>query len=323
MTRLWTEEARAMVKDPRSLKNEIAGMSTQTLDEISARFPVKIPPHFLRLTQTAKGRKALLRQVLPDPEELTPSADFKDDPLEERRFFREKAVLRKYAHRALVILSTSCAGHCRYCFRRNFPYRENALSRPELKRLARILGADPSIREVILSGGDPLMVKDDKLDIFLQGLEEFPRIERIRFHTRMLSFIPSRIDTSFLRILDIDKFIVFVTHFNHGDEISPQAKKAVELLKKKNVVMLNQAVLLRGVNNDVETLKNLSEKLFACGIMPYYLHQLDRTTGTAHFEIPVAEGKALVKALQMELPGYLVPRYVREIPGAASKTPLL
>jgi EF-P beta-lysylation protein EpmB len=231
--------------------------------------------------------------------------------------------LHKYDGRALLIASGSCAVNCRYCFRRHFPYGEEIAAASQWREALAQLKADPSIRELILSGGDPLALATHKLEELSRGLAELPQVIRLRIHTRLPVVLPERIDEAFIHWLDgLPLQKVVVLHANHANELDASVDAACARLKAAGATVLNQTVLLRGINDDEDALTALSERLFAAGVLPYYLHQLDRVQGTAHFEVDDARALALMEALRARLPGYLVPRLVREVGGDASKRPL-
>ena len=259
----------------------------------------------------------LLLQVLPLAAENKAVAGFADDPLQESSFFRSKGVLQKYHGRTLFIVTSACAVHCRYCFRREFPYAEQ---RVDICSQLDEIREDRSVQEVILSGGDPLILSDDQLIQYLDGLAEVDHIDRIRIHTRVPVVIPQRITPPLLELLrKHNKHVVFVVHVNHPAEIDDEVSESLSQLNETGVTLLNQSVLLRRINDSVETLVELSEKLFENKVLPYYLHMLDRVTGTAHFEVSERAAQEIYRGLQARLSGYLVPRLVREQAGEPAK----
>lgn len=284
-------------------------------------FPLRVPRGFAQRMEKGNPEDPLFRQIWPSPMEEDESAGFSDDAVGDLAKLKPGGLIHKYHGRALVIATGACAVNCRYCFRRHFPYGETRASRNHWKALLGELAADPTIEEVILSGGDPLSLTDDKLADLAEGLDAIPHLKRLRLHTRQPIVLPERIDEEFL-----DWFIgtrlqtVMVLHANHANEIDDEVALAMAQLKLAGVPLLNQAVLLKGVNDTLDAQKALSERLFEFGILPYYLHQLDRVQGAAHFEVEEAAGKALVRELSGHLPGYLVPRLVREQAGKPSKT---
>ncbi|MDO4574862.1 MAG: KamA family radical SAM protein [Planctomycetia bacterium] len=274
---------------------------------------------------------AMLRQVLPSRDELTERCHFTIDPLKEQAPTTHKDsdfLLQKYSGRALLMTTTRCFGNCRFCFRRHLRQLEkDAAEQTDYSHEIAQLADDPHLREIILSGGDPLTLPDPKLEKLLFGLAEIPHLRRVRIHTRAVSFCPERITEPLCEMLrklstHYGKACYAVLHVNHADELGPEARDAIRKLLAAGVTLLHQGVLLRGVNDDVEILRNLLETLVDLRVLPYYLHQLDRVAGAAHFEVPVEEGDRLMDELRKTLSGYAVPRYVREIPGETSKTPV-
>jgi EF-P beta-lysylation protein EpmB len=265
----------------------------------------------------------LLRQVLPLGEELTEVAGYSTDPVGDSRASALPGLLHKYNGRALLTLTGGCAVHCRYCFRRHFPYGEENPGRDGWQGVVNYLHANPDVDELILSGGDPLMMDTPQLERLGEMLQPLEQLKRLRIHTRLPIVLPERIDTALLNWLGRQPWqVVLVIHANHPRELGQQQGEALSALRQCDITLLNQSVLLRGVNDSVETLVQLSEALFTHGVIPYYLHQLDRVSGAAHFELPDAQAKMLHEALRERLPGYLLPRLVREQAGAPSKIPL-
>ncbi len=298
-------------------------------------FPLLVPREYLAKIRPGDPRDPLLLQVLPQPAEDMPTPGYTPDPVGDLAAQRAPGVLQKYAGRVLILPTTSCAVHCRYCFRRNYlspdffdpgPESSGATRHPVRQRLRAalaVLRSDPSLREVILSGGDPLMVDDALWASWTQDLVQIEHIETLRIHTRLPVVIPSRIDDRFLEWVDVLRIpLVLVLHANHPREIDGALEEALAPLRRRGVVLLNQSVLLRHVNDDAEVLAELSRRLLQVGVLPYYLHQLDRALGTAHFAVSDQQAKAIVEELRARLPGYLVPRLVREEPGRPHKTPL-
>lgn len=288
--------------------------------DLNPRFPLNLP---LRLAKKmAKGslNDPLVRQFLPLKEEAKIVPGFTLDAVQDGRFRKAKRLLHKYEGRALLLTTGACAMNCRFCFRRNFDYQENEnFFEEELKAIEH----DSSISEVILSGGDPLSLSNEKLGQLLEALARIPHLKRVRFHTRFPIGIPERIDEGFLELLRNSPLqIFFLIHCNHPNELDEEIFAALKKIQKLGIPVLNQNVLLKGVNDDAATLKRLMQLLVDHGIMPYYINQLDRVEGAAHFEAEEREGRALIATLARSLSGYAVPRYVREIPGNAQKTPL-
>jgi len=262
----------------------------------------------------------LLRQVLPLAEELWSPPGFSTDPVGEQAAVHTPGLLRKYQGRALLLLTSACAIHCRHCFRRHFPYREASAQPDRAAGAIRRLAEDHSIREVILSGGDPLMLDDNPLAILIGKLGEIPHLKRLRLHTRLPIVLPSRVTERLCYILSTSRLQpVVVVHTNHARELGAAARSALEGLRNAGVLLLNQSVLLRGVNDSAHRLAALSEALFECAAVPYYLHLLDRVLGAAHFELDETTAVQILDQLRTLLPGYLVPRLVKEIAGKPYK----
>jgi EF-P beta-lysylation protein EpmB len=265
----------------------------------------------------------LLRQVLPLAEELRDPPGFCTDPVAERTALRTPGLLQKYQGRALLLLTGACAIHCRYCFRRHFPYAEDSAQPDRAVSAVDRLADDPSISEVILSGGDPLMLDDTALAALVGKLEVIPHLRRLRVHTRLPIVLPSRVTRGLCHTLSSSRLQpIVVLHTNHARELGTASRNALEQLNQAGVSLLNQSVLLRGVNDSPHRLAELSETLFACNVMPYYLHLLDRVSGAAHFDLEEKAAIAIMDRLHTLLPGYLVPRLVREIAGASYKIPI-
>lgn len=283
-------------------------------------FRFKVPRELLTTFDPSDQNDPLAMQFIPN--ELEYASDGKIDPLEEHALIND-GILQKYKHRVLITTTGACAVHCRYCFRRHFPYEENSILK-SLDKLTKFLIENTDINEIIFSGGDPLMLKNHHIAKIIEVLQSINHIQIIRFHTRIPTVQPERIDDGFLEIIKKHnrfKWVV-VTHINHPKEINRENQKAIHRLRTHGITMLNQSVLLKGVNNSCETLRTLSLELFNTGILPYYLHQLDLVKGAMHFFVPVEEGKRIIKSLQTKLPGYLVPKYVQEQPGQPNKTVL-
>ena len=287
----------------------------------SKLFPLRVPRGYAARMEKGNPRDPLFLQVWPQPAEGVETPGFSDDAVGDGAKLKDGGLIHKYAGRALVVTTGACAVHCRYCFRQHFPYGEHLASRGRWQETLRALAADRSIREVILSGGDPLALSDDKLAEFAEGLEFLPHVDTLRIHTRLPVVLPERIDEEFMAWLGRGRLRkVMVIHANHASEIDGAVAAALARLRAAGVTLLNQSVLLRGVNDTAGALVELSERLFECGTMPYYLHMLDRVRGTAHFEVPEPEALALMREVASRLPGYRVPKLVREEPGAPSKT---
>ena len=321
----WQAELARAVTDPQELLREV-GLGPEWLRAARAAaraFPLKVPRGFIRRMRRGDPHDPLLRQVLPLAEELAEVGGFSADPVGDRAALRAPGVLHKYHGRVLLTATGACAVHCRYCFRREFPYGEANASADGFRAALDYIAADASVDEVILSGGDPLTLSDRRLAEFVRALEAIPQVTRLRLHTRLPVVLPERIDRSLLAWLgDTRLATVVVIHANHAQELDEGVHAALAALKEAGATLLNQSVLLRGVNDSAATLAGLSEALFAAGVLPYYLHALDRVTGAAHFELDEQRARAIHAELAALLPGYLVPRLVREQPGAPAKLPL-
>lgn len=287
-------------------------------------FALRVPPAWLARIKPGDPNDPLLLQVMPVAAELEEQPGFVSDPLEERAATRVPGLPQKYQGRALLVTTQACAIHCRYCFRREFPYDEQTSDEGgRWSEALAAIAADSSIEEVILSGGDPLTLNDARLRQLSDAIGAMPHVRRLRVHTRQPVVQPSRVDEGLIAWLGSIRLpIVFVVHVNHPNEIDADVRAACARLKAAGVSLLNQSVLLRGVNDDVETLKRLSVDLMDAGVLPYYLHVPDKVRGTAHFDVADARAKELVAGLASQLSGYLVPRLVREIPGAPAKMPV-
>lgn len=317
----WRELWRDAITDAGELLQAVAlPHLAERLPPGDAGFALRVPRGFVARMRPGDPRDPLLLQVLPQLAELEQVPGFVDDAVGDLAAREAQGVLHKYHGRALLIASGSCAVNCRYCFRRHFPYGEEIAAAGQWRQALAHLRADPSIRELILSGGDPLALATSKLEELTRGLAELPQVIRLRIHTRLPVVLPERIDAAFLDWLTaLPQQKVIVLHANHANEFDPSVDAACAALRRAGATLLNQSVLLRGVNDNAGTLSALSERLFAAGVLPYYLHQLDRVQGSAHFEVDDARALALVDGMRGQLPGYLVPRLVREVAGDASK----
>lgn len=283
------------------------------------QFPLRVPLAFINRMKKGDSHDPLLLQVLCDDDEMLQVAGYSDDPLQEQNN-AIPGLLHKYHNRALLITKTACAINCRYCFRRHFPYHENQSSKKNLNIALNYIATHPELDEIILSGGDPLMAKDNEIAFLISELEKIPHIKRLRIHTRLAVVIPSRITQQLSRLFAQSRLqIIVVTHINHPNEIDNEVTRAVWQLKQSNVLVLNQSVMLKNINDNVEVLAQLSNKLFDSGILPYYIHLLDKVQGAAHFLVDDKTAKQLMKQLAEKVSGYLVPKLAREIGGEKSK----
>jgi len=297
------------------LPEELAAEATRS----TAGFRVLVPQPFLSRIRPGDPDDPLLAQVLPRKAELADLPQFVPDPLDEAGTVRAPGLLGKYKGRFLIVASGACAVHCRFCFRRHFPYVQ-ALSGPAWSGVLKQIAAETSIEEVILSGGDPLTTRDHRLAEIAEALSEIPHLRRLRVHTRLPIVIPQRVNDDLLAWLRGTRLATYmVVHCNHPAEIDADVSAALGRLVDAGVPVLNQAVLMRGINDDVDVLAGLFGRLVDLRVMPYYLHQLDRVAGAAHFEVPPDRGRELIRQLRARLPGYAVPRYVRDTRGATHK----
>lgn len=320
----WQQAMAEAIADPAELCR-ILGLDPAIVAHpaASSGFPLRVPRGFVARMRHGDPADPLLRQVLPIDAESVAMAGFDLDPVGDMASRAGTGLLHKYDGRALLIATGACAVHCRYCFRRHFPYQqEAALSGGWQDAIAHLQG-DQSISEIILSGGDPLSLSDRRLRQLTDALQSIPHIRRLRIHTRQPVVLPERVDAGLLAWLsELPLQKVMVIHANHANEIDAHVSDACHALAASKVTLLNQSVLLAGVNDSIDALAALSESLFAIGVLPYYLHLLDRVQGAAHFEVDAAAALRIHTGLMHRLPGYLVPRLVREIPGAPSKTPV-
>lgn len=321
----WQALWRDAIRDPHELLAQLAlpGLASRLPVDAGARFPLRVPRGFVARMRVGDPDDPLLRQVLPIDDEDRVVPGFGLDAVGDAAASGGTGIIHKYAGRALLVATGSCAVHCRYCFRRHFPYAEQTAAADRWREALDYLAADPSIAEVLLSGGDPLSLSTPKLAEFTDALHALPHVRRLRLHTRLPIVLPERVDGELLAWLaGLRQSVVVVVHANHANEIDADVAAALSALRRTGATLLNQAVLLRGVNDDADALAALSERLFEAGVLPYYLHQLDRVAGTAHFEVDDDRARALHAALAARLPGYLVPRLVREVAGDPAKRAL-
>ncbi|GAB3754393.1 EF-P beta-lysylation protein EpmB [Lysobacter olei] len=323
--RTWQQLWREAVRDPRELLALLGleGRVPDLSDEAAAQFPLRVPRGFVARMRHGDPTDPLLRQVLPLDAEMRPMPGFSLDAVGDGAAKAGDGVIRKYNGRALLVTTGSCAINCRYCFRRHFPYAEETAAAGGWQGAIDLIRADTSIHEVILSGGDPWSLATHKLAELTDALAAVSHLRRLRIHTRLPVVLPERVDEALTAWLEALPWpVTVVLHANHANEFNGHVDAALARLRATGVQLLNQAVLLRGVNDSVEALAELSERGFAAGVMPYYLHQLDRVQGAAHFEVEDERAKGLHRALAAHLSGYLVPRLVREVAGDPGKRPL-
>lgn len=321
----WQQLWRDALRDPRELLATLR-LDAQALgvsEQAATHFALRVPRGFVARMRHGDPHDPLLRQVLPLDAELRRVPGFALDAVGDAAAKKADGVIQKYRGRALLVATGSCAVHCRYCFRRHFPYAEETAARDGWRTALAAIAADPDIDEVILSGGDPLSLATPKLAELTDALATLPHLKRLRIHSRLPVVLPERVDAPLLAWLRALPWpLAFVIHANHANEFDADVDAALAQLRAAGAQVLNQAVLLRGVNDSVEALAALSERSFAAGALPYYLHQLDRVEGVAHFEVDDATARALHQALAARLSGYLVPKLVRELPGDTGKRPL-
>jgi len=324
--RRWQQLWREAVRDPRELLSLVglADAMPDVSDAAAAQFSLRVPRGFVARMRQGDPHDPLLRQVLPLDAELQPAAGFSLDAVGDGAARAGHGVIHKYAGRALLVATGSCAINCRYCFRRHFPYAQETAAAGGWREALAVIAADPGIEEVLLSGGDPLSLATSKLAELTEALRGIPHVRRLRIHTRLPIVLPERADDELCAWLAALPWpVAVVVHANHANEFDASVDAAMRALRNAGAVLLNQAVLLRGVNDDVDTLAALAERGFAAGVLPYYLHQLDRVAGAAHFEVDDATALALHATLVARQSGYLVPRLVREVAGDASKRALI
>jgi EF-P beta-lysylation protein EpmB len=319
-----------MIRDARELATALglapiaaAALESPGALDAARRFPLRVPRELVARMRRGDANDPLLRQFAPAADEVQPAAGWSRDPLGEAGASPVPGVLHKYRGRVLLVVTGTCPVHCRYCFRRHFPYGDHALSDEALERAIDYVRADASIHEVILSGGDPLSLDDDALAVLDAKLSAIQHVRRLRIHTRWPIAIPARVNDTLLEWLGRSRLRpLVVVHANHAAEIDDSVCAALAKLRALGLTVLNQSVLLRGVNDSAEALCALSEALDEAGVLPYYLHLLDPVEGAAHFAVGVGEARALVREVASLLPGYLVPRLVREEAGQPGKTRL-
>lgn len=318
----WRTELKQAVRDPAQLLAalHLPPELTAAANRAAEGFPLFAPWSYIRRMTRGKLDDPLLRQVLPLGEELQDVAGFEQDAVGDAGAVKSAGLLQKYQGRALLVTTGACAIHCRYCFRRHYPYSTSPRSVDDWEPALDLIRADDSIEEALLSGGDPLTLVDRTLGELAQRLAAIPHLKRLRIHTRLPIIIPQRVTSELLDWLRGTRLTpVMIVHANHAQEIDESVANSLARLVDGGVPVLNQAVLLRGVNDSAQALIDLSKRLVDLRVMPYYLHQLDRVAGAAHFEVPVERGLQLMKEIRQQLPGYAVPRYVQEIAGEPHK----
>ncbi|MBI1422837.1 MAG: EF-P beta-lysylation protein EpmB [Gammaproteobacteria bacterium] len=321
----WQTALAQAIRDPAELLQRLSlPLDLLPAAQAAARlFPLRVPHSYLQRIQPGDPDDPLLRQVLPLAEECALTDEGVADPVGDLNAMASPGLLHKYHGRALLVTTGACAIHCRYCFRRHFPYASSNPLHQHREATLAYLREHTQLNELILSGGDPLSLPDSQLAAWVRECESLPHLQILRLHTRLPVVLPERVDDALCQWLSATRFrTVIVLHINHPREIDTTVGRAIQALRDSGVTLLNQSVLLRGVNDSVATLAELSQTLFAHGVLPYYLHQFDPVQGAMHFAVPLGEGQAMVAALRTRLPGYLVPKYVQEIPGMAAKYPV-
>ncbi len=321
----WLTQLADVITDPDELLHILNVADDEELlagREARRLFALRVPRAFVARMEKGNPNDPLLRQVLTAKQEFVAAPGFTTDPLEEQHSV-VPGLLHKYRNRALLLVKGGCAVNCRYCFRRHFPYADNQGNKRNWQTALAYISEHPELDEIIFSGGDPLMAKDHELDWLMSELEAIPHIKRLRIHSRLPIVIPARItDVLTARIARSSLQVLLVNHINHAQEIGDDFRSAMAKLRQAGVTLLNQSVLLRGVNDSAQTLADLSNALFDAGVMPYYLHVLDRVQGAAHFMVEDEEARAIMRELLTLVSGYMVPKLAREIGGEPSKTPL-
>ena len=322
----WQSQLSDLITDPFELLDQLEICSDALLSGAilaSKSFKLRVPRAFVGKMRKGDPLDPLLLQVLPHHLELEEHPEFVTDPLGEEAANQLPGVLHKYQSRFLLTLTSACAVHCRYCFRRHFPYQENLPKQDDWPQIKAYIEQNPHINEVILSGGDPLTLSNRKLKLWIERLESLQQVKILRIHSRVPVVIPQRLDTELLEILKSTRLrIIMVIHANHAAELDDQTCAYLKKLSQHGITALNQAVLLKGVNDDAQTLIELSQRLFDARVMPYYLHVLDKVKGAQHFDLSGSKIDEIYHDILAGLPGYLVPKLVREIAGEKNKTPL-
>lgn len=322
----WQSQLSDLITDPSELQSLLELSSEQLLSGAilaSEKFKLRVPRAFVGKMNAKNPLDPLLLQVLPHHLELEEHPEFVTDPLGEEAANQLPGVLHKYKSRFLLTLTGACAVHCRYCFRRHFPYQENLPKNEDWLNMKNYIEANPNINEIILSGGDPLTLSNRKLALWLERLSSLKQIQILRIHSRVPIVIPNRIDEQLISLLKNSRLrIVLVVHSNHASELDDFTCSKLLQLSDHHITVLNQAVLLKGVNDSAQTLIDLSYRLFEARVMPYYLHVLDKVKGAQHFDLESSKIDDIYRDVLANLPGYLVPKLVREIAGEKNKTPL-
>lgn len=321
----WQEELNCLITDPSTLFSQLKLDESflESAKKSAAAFPLRATMSYVKRIEPENIDDPLLKQILPIGLEMETVEGFVDDPLEELHTNKVKGLIHKYHGRVLLIAASQCAIHCRYCFRRHFDYSNNTPSRREWHEALQYIASDDSIEEVILSGGDPLALSDKQLQWLIQEIANISHVSRLRVHSRLPVVLPSRMTDHLMEILvSTPLHVVLVIHSNHAQELDTDVIESLVRVAKFNITLLNQTVLLRGVNDHAETLAALSKKLFSAKVLPYYLHLPDKVSATSHFDVSESQALSLYQNLLATLPGYLVPKLVKEVPNIPSKVPI-
>jgi len=318
----WINDLAQVITDLNELFRQLS-IDIKTISPVilaaKKQFPLRVPRSFISRMEQGNLQDPLLRQILCDEKEMNIAVGYSADPLDEQNN-AIPGLLHKYHNRALLITKTNCAINCRYCFRRHFPYQQNQGNKSNLTQALDYITHHPELNEIILSGGDPLMAKDHELNWLVKQLEAITHIQRLRIHSRLAIVIPNRITDQLCEIFAQSRLnIILVTHINHPNEIDRSVIDAMHKLKRNDVTLLNQSVLLKEINDNANTLANLSNKLFTAGILPYYLHVLDKVQGAAHFFVDDKTAQSIMRELATQVSGYLVPKLAREVGGEKNK----
>lgn len=319
----WQDQLADLLTDPLELLQllQLSPAQVGYSEEALKSFPMRVPRVYAARMRVGDPRDPLLLQVLPAAAELVEAEGYSPDPLEEQAATVAPGILHKYQGRVLLVATSACAIHCRYCFRRHFPYADNRQSRREWEESLRYIESNPSIEEVILSGGDPLALSGTHLEWLLERLGRLSQLTRIRLHTRLPLVLPDRVDARLIaQLKKLPQEVVVVLHANHAQEFDASVDAACGALRDAGATLLNQGVLLAGINDNAQALIDLSKRLFSAGVLPYYLHLPDRVQSTAHFDLSETKAQELLAAVHAALPGYLVPRLAREEAGKPGKT---
>jgi len=320
----WKKDLASAISDPRKLLFILDLPETTFQADFAARqlFPMRVPQSFVDRMEKGNPKDPLFLQVMPKQQEFIQKAGFIKDPLDEHESV-VPGLLHKYTNRVLFIVRGGCAINCRYCFRRHFPYQDNSNNKHEWQQAIDYIRSKPEIIEVIFSGGDPLMANDEQLGWLVAQLEQIPHLKRLRIHTRLPVVMPSRVTDEFVTLLKQSSLrCSVVLHINHPNELAAELPTALAKLTTAGITLYNQAVLLADINDNADDLVELHERLFDNRIQPYYLHLLDKVEGASHFEVPEEKAVEIMNELLLRLPGFLVPKLVREIGGEKSKTPI-